>query len=117
MIHDPLDLSGQAEQDETQKERQRLESEQATDDLKAVMDSPPGRRFVWRLLEQAGVYRASYAGEATHATAFNEGRRNQGLQLLSEIFRACPGSYTLMVQEAHERTQRSEFDSNRSASD
>jgi hypothetical protein len=100
---DPLDLSGQREKAEAAGEKARLEADQAAADLKAVMADPAGRRFVWRLLELAGIYRASFAGESTHATAFNEGQRSGGLRMLSEIFSACPGSYELMVKEANER--------------
>lgn len=67
-------------------------------DLQWVMSDKRGRRHVWRQLELAGVYRLSYTGEA-QGTAFNEGRRNDGLRLLDEITRHCPDEYLLMLQE------------------
>lgn len=68
------------------------------DDIKTVMSTKTGRRVMYRMLEKAGVFRLSYAG-STNETMFNEGRRNQGLFLTSEIQAACPGSYFEMMKE------------------
>jgi hypothetical protein len=106
MEHDPLDLAAERLRKEEAQEAASLEATAAAEDLEMVMEYAFGRRFVWRLLEQAGVYRASFAGEATHQTAFLEGQRNGGLRLLHQIFETCPGSYALMMKEAHERKQR-----------
>ena len=55
------------------------------DDLRTVMGTPEGARFVSWILDFAGVWRLSYNGEETHATAFKEGARNVGLALLSRL--------------------------------
>ena len=68
------------------------------EDIKTVMSTQTGRRVMYRLLEKAGVFRLSYAG-STNDTMFNEGRRNQGLFLTSEIQSACAGSYFEMLKE------------------
>jgi hypothetical protein len=68
-------------------------------DLQSLMDTAHGRRFMWRLFDLAGVFRLSYAGEATHATAFAEGGRQIGNVLLADVHRLCPGKYELMVLE------------------
>lgn len=72
--------------------------QQATEDLKWLMGHRPGRRIVWRLLDRAGVYRTSFTGNST--TFFNEGARNVGLSLLSEIHEVCPDAYVLMLKES-----------------
>ncbi|ABN42244.1 gp39 [Sodalis phage phiSG1] len=71
------------------------------DDVKQVMSSESGRRFVWRLLEQAGVFRTSFTGE-TNSTMFREGNRNAGLALFNEVFGLCPALYLKMAAEAQE---------------
>jgi hypothetical protein len=68
-------------------------------DLQWLMSKKQGRRIVWRLLDLAGVFRLSYAGEATHATAFAEGGRQIGNVLLADIHRLCPARYHEMVTE------------------
>lgn len=74
------------------------ERELELDQLKTVMSTSSGRRVMHRLLEKAGVYRLSYAG-STNDTMFNEGQRNQGLFLLSELMEASPALYFEMLTE------------------
>ena len=57
---------------------------QDMDDLLFVMGDPRGRRFIQKLLTRSGLYRCSFNGQSNQ-TIFNEGARNQGLQLLSEV--------------------------------
>ncbi len=72
--------------------------EQHEEDLRAVMGTAAGRRFLWRLLEQAGLHGRSYAG-AAEATAHNEGRRSVALDLLAEMQRVAPELYADSVEE------------------
>ena len=51
--------------------------------LRWLMGDARGRRFVWGLLGNAGLFRSSMAPSA-ELTAFNEGRRDLGLALLAE---------------------------------
>lgn len=74
-------------------------------DLQWLMSTQQGRRFMWRLLSMSGVYRLSYAGEQTHETAFAEGARNIGLQLMHDVQTLCPDLYAVMVEE--QRSARS----------
>lgn len=68
-------------------------------DLAWLMSSKRGRRVVWRLLKNAGVYRLSYSPGDALGTAFNEGNRNQGQRLLALVMEHAGPSYALMVQE------------------
>jgi hypothetical protein len=77
-----------------------LESQQQIDDLIAVMSTTQGRRFVWRLLSEAGVYRTSFSCDVA-LMSFNEGKRNVGLELLNELVSNCHSSYLKMVEEAN----------------
>lgn len=72
-------------------------------DLKMVMDSLEGRRFVWRLLDKAGVFRTSFTGNS--ATFFNEGMRNMGLVVLADVHEACAEQYIQMMTEAKKDTE------------
>lgn len=78
-----------------QQKNQRLSE---NEDIKMVMSTAEGRRFVNKLLERAGIYRCSFNGQSNN-TIFNEGGRNQGLMLLSDIQTAAPGSYATMLKE------------------
>jgi hypothetical protein len=70
--------------------------------LKTVMSTREGRRYVWWLLDQCGVFRTSFTGNST--TFFNEGQRNVGLILMGDVNAACPEQYLVMINEAKEDT-------------
>lgn len=86
---------------EAGKRKERREDE--LNDLRAVLVSPEGRRFVWRLLERGGVFRSSFCAESDSCTAFNEGRRNLGLSVLNDVLEADSGSFRMMQDEARRR--------------
>ena len=81
----------------TERERQKEREEQEAD-LGAVMKTPYGRRFVWRLLSEGGVFRSVYSPNAAEM-AFREGCRNAALGLMNEIHASCPEAYQKMVKE------------------
>ena len=81
--------------------RQQLRRENELNDLRLICETEHGRRFIWRLIEQAGVGRTTYTGEALSA-AFAEGKRNTGLKVFSDVMEACPDQYLVMAKEASE---------------
>lgn len=81
-----------------QSEQQRIQREREVADLVAVMGSPAGRRFVWKLLGECGLYRSSYHPSAL--IHFNEGQRSIGLALLASLTADCPELYLTMQSEA-----------------
>ena len=87
--------------EEREKKQKELEDQIVRDeeDVKAVMDNFAGRRFVYRLLVRAGIYKEIFVQGEADTTTFNLGGRNQGLQLLDEVTRITPGSYELMIKE------------------
>lgn len=97
---EPTDLRAQArakaEADERIARQRRIE----LDDVRWLMSDKRGRRFVWRLLEAAGIYRSSFTGNST--TFFNEGARNVGLRFLADVNEACPERYLEMLKEQKE---------------
>lgn len=86
----------------------QLERQAEIDDLLWLMSDKRGRRFVWRLLQRTGIYQLSFVPGDPAVTAFREGNRNQGLQLLSEVMQHCPGRFNEMQKEAPKHERRKE---------
>lgn len=82
----------------------RIQVEQAANDLRTVMGTPEGRRFMWGLLGECGLYRSSYHPSAL--IHFNEGQRSIGLSLLGRITADCPDQYLTMQSEAIEAQRK-----------
>jgi hypothetical protein len=101
--YDPTDLRGQELAKEDVDLRKRMASETEELDLKWLMSSKRGRRIVWRLLEQSGVFRLSFNTNAMQM-AFNEGNRNFGNRTLAQIHVFCPEFYSALVKENHNGT-------------
>lgn len=96
--YDPLDLRGQERQKQERETRDRLSRETEEADIKWLMSSKRGRRVIWRLLDQAGVFRLSFNTNAM-SMAFAEGNRNYGLRILALIHTLCPELYPTMIKE------------------
>lgn len=99
MNHDPLDLDGQERAQANTDKRRKLAKDTEESDLKWLMGSKRGRRIVWRLLEQSGVFRLSFNTNSM-TMAFNEGNRNFGNRALALIHSTCPELYPAMLKEA-----------------
>lgn len=102
MEFDPTDVALQVEQEELAKARAAVDLRIEIGDFKWLMTQKRARRYVWRLLEQAGVFRSSFTGDAQQ-TAFNEGQRNMGLRVLAMVHEHAPESYQLMLTEHNDR--------------
>ena len=96
--YDPLDLRNQEKTEADKKLRDKLVRENEEVDLKWLMGSKRGRRIIWRLLDQAGVFRLSFNTNAM-SMAFAEGNRNFGNRTLSLIHTHCSELYPQMVKE------------------
>ncbi len=99
--YDPTDLRGQEADREDKAIRQRLLAEAEELDVKWLMGSKRGRRILWRLLEQAGVFRLSFDTNAMRMS-FNEGNRNYGNRTLDLIHKTCPELYAVMLKESND---------------
>ena len=95
--------AGDEGQVKKKKTKAQIHKEQDKEDLKLLLDSAGGRRFLWRLLEECGVYKISFTGD--NYTIFNEGKRQIGLRLIEDIFNASPNAYTEMRLEATQRKE------------
>ncbi len=98
----PFD-AGDATQVKKRKTKAQIRQEQDKEDLRNILLSPGGRRFMWKLLEECGVYKISFTGNSH--TFFNEGKRQIGLRLIEDIFNADPNAYTEMRMESAARQE------------
>jgi hypothetical protein len=88
-----------AAQEEMQK-YEKLQEEQYRSDLKTVMETPQGRRVLYRVVFQlAAVESLSYTG-SSEQTFFREGRRDVGISLMRELQDELPEQYLTMLSEA-----------------
>lgn len=71
-------------------------------EVRALLATAEGRKFLWRLLERCGVYKSSY-DQSGSRVYFNEGRREVGLWVLAEIIEAEPEAYVSLMKEAKGR--------------
>lgn len=91
--------------DEAQVKKRQTKAKRAAerelDDWRWLLGDARGRRIVWKLLEDAGLFRSSFAAESA-TTAFNEGQRNAGLRVLTNVMTADPDAFVTMQREAKE---------------
>ena len=76
----------------------KLAMQNDIEDVRRLMGSKWGRRFVWRLLSKAGVFRPSFNVNAM-TMAFNEGYRKFGTELLEQIHLHALELHDQMVKE------------------
>lgn len=81
--------------------RETLARRDELDDVRHVMSTAQGRRFVWRLLHSGKLLESCFT-ENSIRMAFLEGCRNQATKLFADIDAACPELFDKMRQEARE---------------
>lgn len=94
---DDLKESSQA----TDRARKR---EQFESDFTWLMCDPRGRRLMFRLLSEMGIYKCTFdAGvkETALEMAFREGQKNLGYKLMRDINTLCPDAYFEMLKESN----------------
>lgn len=79
------------------KKKAKLRREQELFDLKALLETPQGRRVMWRLLAKAGMFNSIY--ESSSRIYYNAGRQDYGFWLWSELEKAHKGYLVKMIQE------------------
>jgi hypothetical protein len=104
MSYNPTDLEGQEERKKGEAEIARIKALTEQSDFRWLMRQRPFRRFMWKLLSDAGVFRSSFSTEVG-VMAFQEGRRDIGLQLMALIHELCPEHYQVMVDEQRQQKE------------
>lgn len=92
------DILGGTEEREQADTARRAKTNQQADDLRFVMSHVSGRRFVWELLDFAGMWRPSFTADRL-STDFNEGSRNVALMLWGKLQHECPEQLLRMQEE------------------
>jgi len=78
--------------------KQEANALEEIEDAQFVLSSQEGRRFLYRLLGDCGVWRSSFNTNAL-AMAFSEGQRNVGLLLQARLIKADARHFQLMLEE------------------
>lgn len=66
--------------------------------MAAMMSRPETRLWLWDLLAACHMNHSSFSNNP-NVTAFREGERNIGIQVLAHIQRVAPEQWILMVKE------------------
>lgn len=96
----PTDLSALEAQREAKREQTKFEISIELDDVRWLMSGKRGRRFMWRLLGDSGLFQQSFEGN-TNWSIFNEGKRSIALKLYAQIH-SIEGGAELAAQMATE---------------
>ena len=89
---------------EAEKKVSNLDMEMAND-LRLILSTAGGRRYIWRHLGKLGLFDGGYA-PSPHEMAFDNGRREAGLRIMGDIMRWAPELWLKMQLESHERTEK-----------
>lgn len=73
-------------------------------DLRALLHTREGARFLSRLMDATGVFAISYVPGDSDATAFNEGARNVGLPIYADLMEGNTHTQALLVAAKRERS-------------
>jgi hypothetical protein len=57
-------------------------------DIKAVMGTVPGRRFMWRMMEEGNIFRTCFTGNSQ--TFYLLGKRDFMIPYYQDVMEACP---------------------------
>lgn len=87
-------------------EREKKRRERDLSDLRKLLNLAEGRRFVWRILEEARVFASCYDNHNGNM-AWKEGRRDLGLMIWNDVTLAWPEKF---IQMKNERRSESESD-------
>jgi hypothetical protein len=80
-----------------QARKEELRGKQRESDLRSILQTPEGKRFMWYLLSDTNIFGMTFVPDDPYQTAFNEGRRNVGTMLLALINEQCPEEYLEMM--------------------
>lgn len=76
---------------------QKSERDQEIADLKAILDTAHGRRFLWKLLGEARMFHPCFTGNSE--TYYLLGKRDFGLKILRDCHIADKNAYHKMFME------------------
>ncbi len=85
------------------------------DDLRSVLKTSYGQRFMSRLLLSCGVHRTPMFADSVRITDFNLGKQSIGNAILQEVMRIKPEVYPIMAKmdQEDEDARRNEREQHR----
>lgn len=95
---EPFDASD-PKQVQAKKTKAGREQKEQLSALRKFLETPAGRAWVWRLLEASHIYATSFVSGDPHSSSFQEGERNLGLRVLSDVLKADPQAFITMSKE------------------
>jgi hypothetical protein len=77
------------------RKRERTNREGELEDVRAILDTPAGKRFLWRLLDHCKISESVFSPSAH--IYYNSGMQDVGHFVLGEIMEAQPQAYMDMI--------------------
>lgn len=68
-------------------------------DVRELLGSPAFLRFIFTVIGNSGYYQLSYRRGSTHDTAYLEGRRSLGLELMTRLQKVRPDVMSLIERQ------------------
>ena len=79
------------------KKKERFTRNDEIDDIRAVLSTRNGRRFLWRVISHCGPFKSVWSNSA--AIHYNSGKADVGNFLMAEISDADKEAFFLMMKE------------------
>lgn len=95
------------EQVESAERKERYGRKVQLADLRQILATDYGRRFIWRYLEECHVF-GSVFNNSGSITYFNEGRRDVGRVLLADVTEANDEALIQMMRESKDRDRKAD---------
>ena len=95
---------------ETPEQREKRKRDRQLNDLRVILSTPEGRRFVWRVLAEGKMFVDGYVpGDQGYGTTRNAGRHLVGIWAMAEIMEAKPEAFMQMQRENASEATREEM--------
>lgn len=92
-----IDKAEVKRQQEAEEDFQRIQRRRIAD-LRKLLKQPEFRRFIWHILSETGIFKASFTLNSMQ-TAFLEGRRDVGLAFIEDLDKADTNALIQIRQE------------------
>lgn len=91
--------AGDQEQVNEAEKKIKFNREDELSDLRKILETGYGRRFLWRLMSHCRAYASVCDVNSPHMTYYHSGRQDVGHFLMAEITNADKLSFIKMIQE------------------
>ena len=108
-LKDPEDFNLGEKSEEAKKSDQEFSKLRAreTGDMRKVLSMSEGRRVIWKLLSEAGIFRDPF-NQNSNLTSYALGQKERGLTLLSMVMEADASAFYQMHRESYSEIKSKE---------